>query len=206
MGKINEKDIVDEQLKYLHARRADVNLVVNFQFPKDAYDKTKQYYGKSNVMVREKNYEQRYCEIVDKEEYDILLEDDAIICFNYSYDKNKIVKASLSYIPSPFFEQLNFAKSRYLRIDYDPEAYKENVHSCAHAHFGVFENHVRIPVKHIFYPKDFLYFVLKFYYSTHELYKKDLDFINSLKENVKRRITLRNNESDSIVLQLGQQN
>lgn len=102
------------------------------------------------------------------------------------------------------YEALLYCFMNYIRIDFDETGYEERVHELQHMHKGLnirnknngtddsysgqsdletFINEIRLPVKRIFFPNDFVQFILEY------VYHESIDCI-SINPSVNKRIVI----------------
>ena len=70
--------------------------------------------------------------------------------------------------------------SKYIRVDYDEEGYKPEIHTSSHFHLSYIQNDLRLPISSKIYPEEFLFIVLKYIYCSTDSRNKNLR-INSKK-------------------------
>lgn len=126
--------------------------------------------------IKRKNYREAIDDLLKKKNYYIVFNDISLLHLEYEFDKeNNVCYSCLSYLPfidNELHENEQFSK--YIRIDYAPNDHKEIVHTKCHLHIGIDKNSFRIPVQTIIYPKEFIYFILKY------IYHEDSEFIHLL--------------------------
>jgi len=106
-----------------------------------------------------------YEEFLKNEGFDIRECDDSGIDFYADYEQYKS-EAVLKQSVTP------------IRYDYDESSYDSIKHPVSHIHIGL-ENDLRIPVRRIMMPKDFVAFVLRhIYYSKWKEHVSDREFLN----------------------------
>lgn len=155
--------------------------------------------GDSISHTKRKTYRSHFNQIVDSSRYFLLFNDSSIIHFDYLFNgENKVIFSRLSYLPYIQNEvEENIQYSKYIRIDYKPEDHKEIVHTKCHLHIGIDNNNFRIPVSTIIYPKEFVYFILKY------IYHEDSEFTKLIKLNNEKDILLTKNEFNKLRLMIG---
>ena len=121
---------------------------------------------------------------------------------NHDIDVNgktfNIVTKSFDIKKLEFLElQENEQLSKYIRIDYAPNDYKEIIHTKCHLHIGIDKNEFRIPVQTIIYPKEFIYFILKY------IYHEDSKFTSLISLNNEKEILLTDKEINKLRLIIG---
>ena len=125
------------------------------------------------------NYTDSIDAISESGDYFISLFDGSLINVFYSFDsEDQLLAFSLSFLPNVVSEALfendysilqNYSGNYYLRIDYDPNSYRENIHTKIHMHTSLNKKDLRIPVNKIILPSEFLYFVLKNIYGKSDI-------------------------------------
>ena len=152
----------------------------------------------------------RYCEaykkIIENKDYLLILKDLGIFQATYKLSSNKksIIKSSLIYYPNPgeqigeefsiggefSKEQLfQFARSfdsKYIRIDTNPESYKEILHPFSHLHIGIYPTG-RIALNNIPRFSEFVDFILFLYYPDEWKILNDIDSEEKIDNYYKKR-------------------
>ena len=92
--------------------------------------------GNSTNHIKRRNYDEVFNKILDNDEYFIIFTDFSILHFDYMFnDENQIIFSRLTYLPYVDNEAVkNVQYSKYIRIDYEPDDHKENVHTKCHLH------------------------------------------------------------------------
>jgi hypothetical protein len=121
-------------------------------------------------------------DLVDDGQYSFqILEDGAIIQLSYLYNgKEELVSASLAYYSTGTRDDLPVG---WYRIDYDPYAARNLLHSACHMHLGLFPN-TRLVVNSVPTPRQFIEFVIASCYP--EAYRRHrLDANGGFKDKIK---------------------
>lgn len=166
--------------------------------------------------IKRKNYNIVFEHLYNQNNYFIEFNDLAILHFEYAFDKKRIIFSRLSYIPwinidedeeetnddgdeDEYFrdDKENVQYSKYIRIDYKPKDHEEIIHTKCHIHIGIDNSNFRIPVSTIIYPKEFVYFILKY------IYHEDSEFTNLIKLKNEKEILLTKNELNKLRLMIG---
>lgn len=169
-------------------------------------DDKRQYIGDNIGTITYDNYSDRLSEITDGCKYTFSLFDGSIICAYYCFDYDgNITFFSLSFLPHYESEQLfkkksfNYQGEYYIRIDYEPNAFKENTHPKIHMHTTLFKDGLRIPVDKVVLASSFLYFILKNVYGNNGLDNLN-KHITEVMESVDFECKLTQNELSSLFL------
>ena len=168
-----KKNDVIEQLGWLFCNYIRYPLIQDMNYP----EVTSQFVGQVPERLNPRNYEYYFEQMYCESKYSIVMQDDALIFFEYRFDeKDNLIQHNLSYIPTPYkftsesdelpdesiqYEYLN----RYLRIDFDSLGYTELTHTYVHMHMGIFEHSTRLPVSHTISPLEFLSLIFTHYYA-----------------------------------------
>ena len=116
-------------------------------------------------------------ELIKNDNYYIIFNDFSILHFDYMFDEsNNVMFSRLTYLPYIENEtNQDIQYSKYIRIDYEPDDHVEFVHTKCHMHIGIDKNNFRIPVATLFFPIEFIYFILKY------IYHEDSEFLKLIK-------------------------
>ena len=171
----------------------------------DNIDEVNKYYNQDNQIgnslphIKRKNYRDTLDSIISSQNYYIAFNDLSLIHLYYVFDENNNVCYScLTYLPFVDNElNENQQLSKYLRVDYSPDDYVEIIHSKCHMHIGIDKNDFRIPVQTIIYPKEFIFFILKY------IYKEQSEFSNLIKLNNQKENLLSAVENNLLRLMIG---
>lgn len=149
--------------------------------------------------IKRKNYRDSIDNLLRTKNYYIVFNDFSLLHLEYMFNKeNNVYYSCLSYLPFIDNElQENEQLSKYIRIDYAPNDYKEIIHTKCHLHIGIDKNEFRIPVQTIIYPKEFIYFILKY------IYHEDSKFTSLISLNNKKEILLTDKEINKLRLIIG---
>lgn len=131
--------------------------------------------------IKRRNYRDSIDDLLKTKNYYVVFNDISLLHLEYVFDKdNNVCYSCLSYLPFVDNElHENEQLSKYIRIDYAPNDYKEIIHTKCHLHIGIDKNEFRIPVQTIIYPKEFIYFVLKYIYHEDSEFLKLINLANS---------------------------
>ena len=149
--------------------------------------------------IKRSNYREPIDNLIEKKNYYISFTDFSLLHIEYEFDKeSNICYSCLSYLPYIDNEEHeNKQLSKYIRIDYAPNDYKEIIHTKCHLHIGIDKTSFRIPVQTIIYPKEFIYFILKY------IYYEDSEFIRLITLNNEKDILLTDKEINKLRLMIG---
>ena len=114
----------------------------------------------NNYLPREpyQDYEHYYDWTFDNMQYSFMLGDDSLIQLAYTVSGNSLSNGCLAYIPHPVACEDNGLV--YVRLDCDPQAHRDFVHTMYHAHIGSPDAKMRISLRQFPLPSQFLDFVL----------------------------------------------
>ncbi len=129
------------------------------------------------------NYRDLYNESYKRNLFNYLMLDGALIQFNYLFNKDKIYKHRLAYLPNPDMEAFQHEPEIYveqpmyaeivepsvvpvpIRFDYDETAFEELNHPKSHLTLGQYKN-CRIAASSPISPIIFIDFILRSFYNT----------------------------------------
>lgn len=215
---LTDYDIVVEQLMSLYLVQSRISVINNVRIPRIEQQEVGLKVEKMNYY----NYHDKYFKMLDEKNYNILFNDESLLCFYYLFDKNnKIRQHNLYYIPSidvgiykeeniSLEEKVLIAKccNNYIRIDYDLQGKQDIIHTDVHMHFGIYPGEeilgsyeLRIPCEGLLYPYEFIYIISKYLYNAN---CNDLEFL--LKKKYHKKILLEENEKNKFILSFCREN
>lgn len=140
------------------------------------------------------SYKDLYEESYKRNLFNYLMLDGAIVQLNYLFDKNKIYKHRLAYLPNPNMEAFQQEPEIYIeqpmyaeiiepsivpvpiRFDYDETAFEEFNHPKSHLTLGQYKN-CRIATSAPISPIVFIDFILRSFYNTaYKNYNEDIRY------------------------------
>jgi len=113
------------------------------------------------------NYSQFYKWVIENRQYSFQSKDDSFFQVYYSVMKNKLVNASLTYIPNPDKDQLG---GSYIRFDCNLSSHIDYLHTAYHIHFG-YNSQSRICLYRFPFFSEFICFI------KHTIYQADLEHL-----------------------------
>lgn len=166
----NDAKIVHDDLMFIYDNYyLSSGMVSQCKYP--SYDEKTKVIGNSKYRISRKNYTEDFIKIGTEGMYFFQLIDESLISLWYKFDaSDKIEQFEISFIPSYesdilFKNRDDFGVlSKYIRIDYDKEGYKEIIHPKIHMHNNLERDGLRIPLDNIVYPSEFLFLILRYYY------------------------------------------
>ena len=185
--------VVTTQLREVFARTIEAGVAVRQNYPSITGFGSVKAIGnlQTSVALRNVAYSDTYMELVENNQFHIMLPDGGVMLFQYRFNcEGQLLKHRLCYFPSPQLPTVEEAPELYhndqlyadilldrivrfpVRFDYDPESYRPRFHPQSHLTLGQFEN-CRIPVSCPVSPNDFLKFVLLNFY--HLAYRRHLN-------------------------------
>lgn len=196
MMKKTDYNIVKEDIKFInsnqhklkHINYVNLNRIENLNI------------GRKTPMVDSDNYKGVYDEIIGNNSFEILFKDSSFITFQYSFNKRKsFAKYSLHYFPNCYINETLSIKEigKYLRIDFEPNSHRPNIHSSVHIHPNIFRQEIRLSFSTHVYPKDFLYIIMKYFLCD------ESDEIELLFDTRKRTTTLLKEELNRLNIRFG---
>lgn len=155
--------------------------------------------GNSISHVKRSNYLEAFDKIVNNNQYFVMFNDSSILHLDYLFDESKkVIFSRLTYLPYIENEiEENVQYSKYIRIDYEPDDHVEIIHTKCHMHIGIDKNNFRIPVATLFFPLEFIYFILKY------IYHEDSEFLRLIKLENTKSTKLLDNELNKLRLCIG---
>lgn len=215
---LSQYEIVCNQVKNLYLAQLNISIINAVSIPNIASKEI----GKRTETFSHLKYPELYIKMLENSEYNILLNDESIISFFYTFNEDGTIKHhNLSFIPSLDIEicredskilenQVIISKqlNNYLRMDYHLEGKKEIIHTDSHLHFGLYpseeelnNSELRIPMEGVIFPYEFMYIVLKYLYLVNN---KDLEFL--LENNYEKTPLLEECEKDKLLLTFNRNN
>ena len=168
----------------------------NFPSEKEGYVYISGNYDNS-VALRNLPYTDIYEVMESEKNYNIKMQDGALIQFMYTFNEGNLVKSRLTFFPSPFLEEYQNNAELYqldeiyadiihknivstpIRFDFDPDNHEDIHHPVSHLTIGQYKN-CRIPVSKPLSPVEFIKFILMNFYNTVSVkFSKELNLINT---------------------------
>lgn len=151
---MTELELIRQQIECLSDLKRASSYILEFQKYENINRQTlinNSIIGKKTGKFTYENYDEMYREIKNNGNWQLKLLDDSFISFYYCFDnQGRVVKCSLSYIPSinddalagrpsksDRYEALLYCFMNYIRIDFDETGYEERVHELQHMHKGL---------------------------------------------------------------------
>jgi hypothetical protein len=142
-------------------------------------------FGADDLSFALKNvsYAETYAEFCKRRCFNLRMVDGGLIQFLYTFQQGALVKHSLGFHPSPTLLEFQNNPEIYredvlyaevvernivvspIRVDFDPERFKEYYHPKSHLTIGQYKN-CRIPVSAPLTPFQFINFILRAFYNT----------------------------------------
>ncbi len=140
-------------------------------------------YEDTSIFLKNISYGSMYAQIMERELFNILMVDGAVLQIQYLFENQNIKKHRLAFFPSPSLEEFQnnsdvyeidelysdiIMKSIYpspLRFDFDLGAAIDLQHPMSHLTIGQYGN-CRIPVAAPLSPYLFIHFILSAFYNT----------------------------------------
>ncbi len=169
-NKITDMDLVFQEWHNLYINCSHYSCINDVRYP----IKNGLCLGTKIPHIKESNYNEIYESVSNKNAFSIMFIDGGLATFYYEFDdKKRIHSHSLHYLPNILIESeeddfynlfSNYSKdnilSKYLRVDFGEEGYKEFYHSICHVHFSLIKDALRIPCETWFSPMEFLMFIM----------------------------------------------
>ena len=158
MLQAEEKDIFYEWM-FLFNHQKNIRPIDTVCYP--THDSEKKILGE-NIKLSYNNYIDEFYVASKNNVIPVLLKDGSMIFFHYIFDNNGIViEHHIAFLPYPSEDEpLENILSKIIRIDYEQQGYKPNVHSYTHMHHGKFSSY-RFTVENIVYPLEFIAYIMK---------------------------------------------
>lgn len=136
----------------------------------------------SETFNKNLSYKDVYDICRERRYFTLLLVDEAIIQFYYSFRNGVLVNHRIAFLPSPYLEEFQNNPDLYIddliyaevinkslvpspmRFDYDKDASKDMVHPQSHMTIGQYQN-CRIPVRSAITPFQFINFIFNNFYN-----------------------------------------
>jgi hypothetical protein len=181
---MSDSIIIFKQIKKITSKLIEIGLSAQQNFPSNQQGCIA-YSGMQDISIAMKNiaYEEIYKNLEESKNYNIKMQDGALIQMLYSFEGSILTSHRLAFFPAPNLESFQNEPELYeedeiyadilarnivtfpIRFDYDPNNFEEIAHPKTHITLGQYKN-CRIPVSEPLTPEIFITFILRNFYNT----------------------------------------